>query len=604
MIPFTTRPEILGTFGVVTSTHWLGTAVGMSMLEKGGNAFDAAVATGFMLQVAEPHLCGPGGEVPMITYSAKTDKVEVICGQGSSPAAATIEYYTGLGMDMMPGNGLLSAVIPGAFDAWMLLLRDYGTMTVREVMEPAIGYAKNGVPVVPKIHDTVSNVQYLFENEWTTSADVFLPNGAPPIPGSLFAQPGMAKSYERIIKESEAVKGSREKQIDGARDAFYKGFVAETIDKFCRENKVIDTTGDYHNGLITGDDMAKWSATVEAPQTYDYNEYTMCKTGPWGQGPVMLQNLALLSGFDIGKMSATDPDFVHTVVECSKLAYADREAFYGDPNFVDVPFDVLLSDAYNDERRKLVGNEASLELRHGSVPGFGGDPVIRDKSMDVDVAHAGAHGVGEPTTADFSKSIHGDKSAPGDTVHFDIIDKDGNMISGTPSGGWLQSSPTIPELGFCLTNRGQMYWLQEGLPSSLAPNKRPRTTLTPSFALKNGKPYMVFGTPGGDQQDQWSLQLFLRHAHFGMNLQQSIDAPAFNTKHFPSSFYPREWDPGHLAIEGRFPKATIDELKKRGHKVVVEDDWGLGRLTAATKEDGMLKAAANPRFMQGYAAGR
>jgi len=168
----------------------------------------------------------------------------------------------------------------------------------------------------------------------------------------------------------------------------------------------------------------------------------------------------------------------------------------------------------------------------------------------------------------------------------------------------LQSSPTIPELGFCLTNRGQMYWLQEGLPSSLAPNKRPRTTLTPSFALKDGKPYMAFGTPGGDQQDQWSLQLFLRHAHFSMNLQQSVDAPAFNTKHFPSSFYPREWDPGHLAIEGRFPKATIDELKKRGHKVVVEDDWGLGRLTAATKEDGMLKAAANPRFMQGYAAGR
>ena len=601
---FTTRPEILGTFGVVTSTHWLGTAVGMSILEKGGNAFDAAVATGFMLQVAEPHLCGPGGEVPMITYSAKTDNVEIICGQGSSPAAATIEYYTGLGMDMMPGNGLLAAVIPGAFDAWMLLLRDYGTMTVRDVLEPAIGYAKNGVPVVPEIKDTVSNVQYLFEHEWKTSAAVFLPNGAPPVPGTLFAQPGMAKSYERIVKESEAVKGNREKKIDGARDAFYKGFVAEAIDTFCRKNKVIDTTGEHHNGIITGDDMAKWQATVEAPQTYDYNEYTVCKTGPWGQGPVMLQNLALLKGFDIGKMSATDPDFVHTVVECSKLAYADREAFYGDPNFVDVPFDVLLSDAYNDERRKLVGDTASLELRHGSVPGFGGEPVIRDKSMDVDVAHAGAHGVGEPTTADFSKPIEADALAPGDTVHFDIIDKDGNMISGTPSGGWLQSSPTIPELGFCLTNRGQMYWLKEGLPSSLAPHKRPRTTLTPSFALKDGKPYMTFGTPGGDQQDQWSLQLFLRHAHFGMNLQQSIDAPAFNTKHFPSSFYPREWDPGHLAIEGRFPKKAIDELKKRGHKVVVEDDWGLGRLTAATTDGNMLKAAANPRHMQGYAAGR
>ncbi|MGA0394502.1 MAG: gamma-glutamyltransferase family protein [Rhodospirillales bacterium] len=604
MSTFTTRPEILGTFGVVASTHWLGTAVGMSILEKGGNAFDAAVATGFMLQVAEPHLCGPGGEVPLILYDKKKDAVEVICGQGSSPAAATIDYYTGLGLNMMPGNGLLAAVIPGAFDAWMLLLRDYGTMSVREVLEPAIGYAKNGVPVVPKIKDTVTNVQYLFENEWKTSADVFLPNGAPPVPGSLFAQPKMAASYERIIKESEAVKGSREKQVDGARDAFYRGFVAEAIDAFCRNNKVIDTSGQYNNGLITADDMAAWSATVEKPLMYDYNEYTVCKTGPWGQGPVMLQNLALLKGYDIGKMSATDPEFIHTVVECSKLAYADREAFYGDPDFVDVPFDVLLSDKYNDERRKLVGKDASLELRPGSVPGFGGDPVIRDKSMDVDVAHAGAHGVGEPTTADFSKPIEADAQAPGDTVHFDIIDKDGNMISGTPSGGWLQSSPTIPELGFCLTTRGQMYWLIEGLPSSLAPKKRPRTTLTPSFALRDGKPYMAFGTPGGDQQDQWSLQLFLRHAHFGMNLQQAIDAPTFNTKHFPSSFYPREWDPGHLAVEGRFPKATIDELKKRGHKVVVEDDWGLGRLTAATKDGDMLKAAANPRHMQGYAAGR
>ncbi|MEQ8193320.1 MAG: gamma-glutamyltransferase, partial [Rhodospirillales bacterium] len=427
MATFTTRPEILGTFGVVASTHWLGSAVGMSILEKGGNAFDAAVATGFMLQVAEPHLCGPLGEVPMILYNAKTDAVDVICGQGTAPAQATLEYYCGLGLDMVPGNGLLSAVLPGAFDAWMLLLRDYGTMSLRDVLSPAISYALNGVPVVPKVTETIMTVQPLFEQEWKTSAAVFLPNGKPPMPGELFANPALGATYTRVLKEAEAVKGNREKQIDAARKTWSQGFVAEAVDFFCHKTEAIDTSGERHRGLISGQDMARWKATVEQPLTYDYGEYTVCKTRPWGQGPVLLQQLALLKGFDLGKMSATDPEFVHTVVECSKLAYADREAFYGDPDFVDVPMAELLSGKYNDERRKLITGEASLELRPGSVPGYGGAPVIREKTTDADIAHAGAHGVGEPTIADFGMTAHADKHAPGDTVHFDIIDKDGNM---------------------------------------------------------------------------------------------------------------------------------------------------------------------------------
>ncbi len=604
MPAFTTRPEILGTFGVVASTHWLATATGMAVLEKGGNAFDAATATGFALQVVEPHLCGPGGEVPLI-FSAARDKggnggrPRVICGQGTAPAAATIETYRRLGLDMVPGNGLLSAVVPGAFDAWMLLLRDYGTWTVRDVLTPAMGFADGGYPLVSNISSTIETVKGLFADHWPTSAEVYLPGGNVPAAGSLFRNRVLAATYQRIAEEAEAASTDREEQIEAARDCWRQGFVAEAVDRFFRQAEVLDVTGGVNRGLLTGGDMAGWRATVEDPLTYDYHGYTVCKTGPWGQGPAFLQQLALLKGFDLSAMGADSPQFIHTVTECAKLAFADREAFYGDPDFIDVPVETLLSDAYNGQRRKLVTNTASFELRPGDIPGFGGAPVIREKTTGEDIAHAGAHagaqGVGDPTVARFEG---------GDTCHFDIIDKDGNMISATPSGGWLQSSPVVPGLGFCLTNRAQMFWLQEGLPSSLAPGRRPRTTLTPGLALRGGEPYMVFGTPGGDQQDQWSLHLFLRHVHFGMNLQEAIDAPGFYTDHFPSSFYPREWNPGHLAVEGRFPAAVIDELKKRGHRVEVDEDWSIGRLTAAAKDGEVLKAGANPRLMQGYAIGR
>jgi gamma-glutamyltranspeptidase/glutathione hydrolase len=315
---------------------------------------------------------------------------------------------------------------------------------------------------------------------------------------------------------------------------------------------------------------------------------------------VALQQLALLKGFDLDGLSAEDPQFVHLVTECAKLAFADREAFYGDPNVVDVPLATLLCDGYGAERRRLVRNSASQMLQPGVIEGFGGAVPLRAHTSNEDIAHAGAFGAGEPTVRRQEPEMAG----RGDTCHVDVIDRHGNMISATPSGGWLQSSPVIPELGFCLGTRGQMFWLEGGLPASLAPGKRPRTTLSPSLALRDGEPYMVFGTPGGDQQDQWSLHVFLRHVHFGMNLQQAIDAPAFHTEHAPSSFYPREARLGHLAVEGRFPRATLDELRRRGHDVELRDDWSLGRVTAAARDGAILKAAANPRHMQGYAIGR
>ena len=316
-----------------------------------------------------------------------------------------------------------------------------------------------------------------------------------------------------------------------------------------------------------------------------------------------MQQLALLKQFDFSQLDENSPEFVHQVVEATKLAFADREAFYGDPDFVKVPMDVLLSDEYNRERYALISDKASMEVRPGVIEGYGGEVYVRPKGSSVE--GDSKFDIGEPTVARFDEpNPTKDGGATGDTCHFDIIDKWGNMVAGTPSGGWLQSSPIIPSLGFCLSNRAQMFWLDENSTACIAPKKRPRTTLTPSLALKDGKPYMVFGTPGGDQQDQWALHLFLRHVHFGLNLQESIDAPGFSTAHFPNSFFPRETDIGHLAIEGRFPKATAENLILRGHKLIVDADWCLGRVTAASKVNSVLKAAANPRFMQGYAIGR
>ena len=555
---FTTRPELKGTFGMVASTHWLATASGMAVLERGGNAFDAAVAAGFTLQVVEPHLNGPGGDLPAVFWSVERGEPLVLCAQGVSPEAATIERYRALGHELVPGVGLLAACVPGAFDGWIRLLLEFGTWRLADVLEFAIGYAELGYPVIPGISMTIERVEPLLR-EWPGSAALYLPT---PRPGTLFRSPQLGATYRRIVDESRG--GSREQELERARALFYEGFVAESIDRFSAQ----------HEGLITGADLAAWRATLEPPATFEYEGLTVCKTGPWGQGPVFLQQLALLAGFDLRALS--DAEYVHTVVECAKLAFADREAFYGD---VDVPLERLLSPEYNEERRQLVGEEASGELR----PGGGRLPRLVEAELTV--------GAGEPTR--------------GDTVHVDVADRFGNVLAATPSGGWLQSSPVIPELGWPLGSRAQMFWLEEGLPTSLAPRKRPRTTLSPSLALRDGAPYLAFGTPGGDQQDQWTLHAFLRHVVFGDDLQAAIDAPSFHTDHFPSSFFPRRAAPRSLALESRWGEETAAELRRRGHDVTVTDPWSLGRVSAVAREpDGMLRAGANPRGMQGYAAGR
>jgi gamma-glutamyltranspeptidase/glutathione hydrolase len=588
---FTTRPEIAGTFGVVASTHWIASQTGMAVLERGGNAFDAAAAAAFVLHVAEPHLNGPGGDAPIIVHDARSGIQHVICGQGVAPASATIDAFRALDIDFVPGTTAGNRPVPGAFDAWCLMLRDWGTWELRDVLDFAIGYAANGIPIVPRISATIETVRPLFEQEWHTSAAVFLPNGKVPAPGSLFARPALAETYSRICRE--ALGASREARIEAARNAWYRGFVAEAVDHFYRDREIMDTTGRRHRGMLTGDDLTSWSATIEKPLAYDYLDRTVLKCGPWSQGPAFLQQLALLRGFNVGAMDQTGADFVHTVVESAKLAFADREAYYGDPDFVTVPMETLLSDTYAADRRALVGSQASMALRPGTVPGF--TPIVDHDAAKR--ASTGGVGAGEPTVSRLG-------AVGGDTCHIDVIDRHGNMVSATPSGGWLQSSPVIPELGFCLSTRGQMFWLKPGLPNSLAPRKRPRTTLSPSFALRDGKPWMAFGTPGGEQQDQWSLILFLRMVHHGLNIQQAIDAPSFHTEHWPSSFWPRSARPGRVVIEGRYDDAVLASLLARGHLAEKGEDWSEGRLSAARIENGIMLAGANPRGMQGYAVGR
>jgi gamma-glutamyltranspeptidase/glutathione hydrolase len=579
---FTTRPELRGTFGMVASTHWVASAAGMAVLEQGGNAFDAAVAAGFTLQVVEPHLNGPGGDLPAILWPAGGEPV-VLCAQGCAPRAATIARYRDeLGLDLVPGTGPLAAVVPGAFGGWLALLRDHGTLTLRDVLGYAIGYAENGYPLIPQIAGAIRNVEALFRDEWTTSAEVYLPV---PQPGTLQRNPRLAATYRRILEEAEARSRDREEQIEAAHDAWYRGFVADAFLAF-QERAWMDSSGKRHAGLLAEDDLRDWRPRYEQPLAVDYAGLTVLKAGPWSQAPVFLQQLRLLEGFDLAAMGHASAEYVHTVTECAKLAFADREAWYGDPDFADVPMDTLLSREYAAGRRALVTDVCSSDLRPGSPDGRAprlSGPI----SGDVPVAP----GVGEPTR--------------GDTVHLDVVDRWGNMVAATPSGGWLWGAPVIPELGFCLGTRAQMFWLEEGLPNSLEPGKRPRTTLSPTLVGRDGAPHLALGTPGGDQQDQWTLHVLLAHLHFGLDLQAAIDAPNHHTEAFPSSFYPRETRPRHVAVEDRAGEETTAGLRARGHDVEVSPAWSLGRVSAVGREpDGQLKAGANPRGMQGYAVGR
>ena len=573
-----TRPELRGTFAMVASTHWLASATGMAVLERGGNAFDAAVAAGLVLQVVEPHLNGPGGDLPAILWPAGAPEPVVLCAQGPAPAAATIAYYRDeLGLALVPGTGPLAAVVPGAFGGWMAMLRDYGSLRLRDVVEFAIGYAANGFPVLERVASTLAAMEQRFVEQWPTSAEVYLPV---PAAGSLARNRALAATYQRVVDSAERSSPDRAGQAQAALDTWYRGWVAEAMVGF-QARAWADTTGEPHRGLISEADLAGWQPAYERPYSVGYGGVEVFKAGPWSQGPVFLQQLRLLGNFDVAGMAPGSARSIHTITECAKLAFADREAWYGDPLFVDVPMEGLLSAGYAAQRATLVTDKCADELVPGSPEGR------------------------KPRLPKWPPAGGERSEFRGDTVHLDVVDGHGNMVSATPSGGWLTGAPVVPELGFCLGTRAQMFWLEEGLPSSLRPGQRPRTTLSPTMVGRDGSAYLALGTPGGDQQDQWALHAFLAHVAHGMDLQQAIDSVNHHTEAFPGSFYPRGARPRHLAVEGRGNGEVLDDLRRRGHHVESAPAWGLGRVSMVGRAaDGVLMAAADPRGRQGYACGR
>ena len=662
---FTTRPDLRGTFGATASTHWLATASAQSVLERGGNAFDAAVAGGFVLHVVEPHLNGPGGDLTAVYATADApDEPTVLVGQGPAPAGATREHYLAEGLELVPGSGALAAAVPGAVDAWLHLLAEHGTWELADVLAPAVGYARDGHPVVARVGETVAAVADLFREHWPTSADRWMPHGRPPLPGEMVTNEPYARVLDGLVAAGAGV-ATRAGRISAARHEWATGLVAQAVERAARVPHR-HSSGTDHAGVIRASDLAAFRATTEPAATVRFRGHVVAKTGPWGQGPALLQALALLDPLPDEMLDPSTELGAHTVVEVQKLAYADREAWAGDagPDATSgaggaAAAAALLADlldpSYLEGRRSLVGERASHDLRPGDLPGRvrPAMPPLRTSYAPPALVGgdaggtppAAAAGTGEPTvvvpTEDAGDEAAGTGDEPvetvggtttvgvgtagtprpavdgdphpdpdgvtrGDTCHLDVVDRWGNVVSVTPSGGWLQSSPTIPELGFCLGTRLQMTWLEEGTASTLTPGRRPRTTLTPTLVLRDGQPVAALGSPGGDQQDQWQLTYLLRTLVCGWSPQQAIDAPALHTTSFPGSFWPRTWTRGGVVVEDRLGDDVIAGLEARGHVVTRAGDWSLGRLSVVTRDPatGVVGAAANPRGGQAYAAAR
>ncbi len=584
---FATRPTLCGFGGAASAGHYLATQIGAQMLADGGNAADAACAMGFALQVLEPTQNGPAGEAPILVYCAAEDRTIAISGQGSAPAAASIAALRALGLDAIPPDGFLAATVPAALDAWCRLLEDFGTRRLADVIAPARGLAERGFPMYRFLQTLVRAFEPRFRAEWPTTAAIYAPTREL---GKPQTNPTLAAFLGDLAAAEASAGGGREAGIRAARDYFYRGPPAEQIERFLAK-PVGDASGTAHAGWLTAGDLDGYHGSLEEPVSSSYRGARFWKCPPWSQGPVLLQQLQLLAGFDLGAMGRGSVDALHTWIEASKLAFADRESCYADPTFAKVPIEELLSDAYAAKRRRLIDPErASLELR----PGLGhlpeGWPLIAEGAD-------GATAV-EPQ----AMAAAGGRS---DTTHLDVADRFGNLVSATPSGGWILTSPIVPELGFPVGTRAQMFALDPQHPNALEPGKRPRTTLSPSLAQLSDGRRMAFGTPGGDQQDQWPVPFLLDLLDFGVrDLQQAIDAPTLHSTHMPSSFFPRLAQPGVVAVEDRIPEETLAALEARGHQIVRSGPWHHGRVLAVTfdADSGLCEAAASPRFRIAYAA--
>jgi len=558
-------PPVRGTREMVGAANNFEVEAGFRILTQGGNAVDAGVATILAAAVTEQARFGIGGEIPILIKMAGKPAV-AISGVGVAPGKATPEFYRNRKpepweeagrMPPIPSQGILATTIPGVFDGLILALSQFGTMSFAQVSAPAIEYAE-GFPIGEEFAGFIKNTQKILEL-WPASASFFLPGGVPPVRGEVFREPTLAKTLRELAAAEKKARGKRAAKLKAVRDLFYQGSLAKRIAAFSESN----------GGLVSYDDLKNFHAETDQPRTTTYRGYEVLKPGFWTQGPVMLEMLNLLEGYDLKAMGHNSPEYLHTVVEAAKLGFADRDRYYGDPKFSTIPEQMLLSKDYATQRRKLMDpNKASMEHRPGSFAPPGNMPTT---------GSAGEHGAVQDTTC------------------VNVVDRHGNVLSATPSGAWLPSV-IAGDTGIPFGSRLQTLLLTPGHANQLQPGKRPRVTLSPTIVLKNGKPFLALSTPGGDNQDQALLQVLLNIIDFGMSPQEAVEAPRFQTEHFYASFANHEFVPGKLNLESRIPKATADRLSAMGHRVSVTGEWSNSSApTVIQISNGTLQGGADPR---------
>jgi gamma-glutamyltranspeptidase/glutathione hydrolase len=562
--PPTMIPPVRGTREMVGAANNYEVESGYRLLTEGGNAIDAGVATTLTAAVTEMSRFGLGGEMPaLVKMNGKP--VVAISGIGIAPAKATVEFYASRKpepwedanhMPPVPMQGILSAITPGAFDGLILALDKYGTKSFAQVAAPAIEYADQGYPVPEELGGMLKNYRQIM-SLWPDSMKFFYPDGQITPRGSILKEPMLANTLRELAAAERKARGNRSAKLKAVRDLFYQGSLAKRIGQF----------SETHGGLITADDLRKTRAEVDQPRVGTYRGYEVFKPGFWTQGPVMIEALNILEGFDLKAMGLNSPEYLHTVVEAAKLAFADRDQYYGDPKFSKIPEEILLSKEYAAERRKLIDpKHASLEHRPGNV-----------------AAHAPL-----PSNPPAFGPVN-------DTTCVNVVDRWGNAFSATPSGAWLPSV-IAGDTGIPFTSRLQTFVMTSGHPNELKPGKRPRVTLSPTLVTKDGKLAFIMSTPGGDNQDQALLQVLLNIIDFGMFPQEAVEAPRFQTEHFYSSFGGHEFVPGKLNLEGRIPRATADALTALGHRVNVASEWSNSSApTVIQVRDGVLNGGADPR---------
>jgi gamma-glutamyltranspeptidase/glutathione hydrolase len=559
-------PRLIGSEGAVAGNSYLSVNAGADVLKAGGNAVDAAVAMALVESVVNPQMHTLGGECPMLLRLAGSERVVSVNGNTAAPRRATPEEFARRGLRDVPDEGVMAAGVPAAFGALVMALSRFGRMGFGDVVAPAKRLASAGfaasVGLCKQYKFGLTDLAPRFE-AWPASKQLYTPAGCAPEPGDRLHNTALAKAFDWLQNVERASTGDRAARLEAVRSAFYEGEVAQAIDTFVRER----------DGLLDRGDLASFETKVEEPAQLTFGDATVFKCGFWSQGPALLQALAILRPFDLLGMGHNSGEYLHVVAEAMKLAFADREQYYGDPDQVDVPAEALLSADYGRLRSGLIRHDrASDELRPG------------------DPRRAGAL---LPAEERFVPQPWGSG-----TVHVDAVDRDGNMASLTPSGGWLRSSEVIGALGFALSVRMMTFYLgPRSHPNVVAPMKRPRTTLTPSIAFRRGAPWMTFGTMGGDQQDQWQLQFFLNRAVFGMTMQQAIEAPKMSSEHFPGFFAPHDYALRRLRVEPRVSEPVLAELRRRGHDVDVAPDWSEGFVSGVERDEatGRLEAGVDPR---------